>query len=396
MPAKLNQKPKPPGPEIKAEFADRTATLTTRSANIKTLADALRLSQVDLTVWEVERHEANSWEVTMGANKTNTNRPETYTNFQVKVWFRRIMPTVMEVAIERLLKDVARGSRKAVPIVPDSTHGRYLLEVSLFDAHFGLLSWNRETGDDYDLKQAEHSYALAVEDLLGKTEGCRPEKILFPFGNDYFHVNNPEGVTPHGHNVLDVDGRLGKVFEVGARALRHAIDRCLQVAPVEIIWIPGNHDPETSYFLCQYIKAFYRQNPNVTVNVEPAHRKYVRYGTNLIGYTHGNEEKHADLPLIMANENRAIWSEVTCLEVHTGHFHKKKETRFTAGDTHGGVVVRTLPSISGTDAWHFGKGYVKGNRMAEAFLFDYYRGLIASYSSMNLRSPRPAARRKAA
>lgn len=372
--------------EVDVSLGDKGGTLTTVSLRIKTLDEALRVSKVDLKVWEVERFVINSWEVTIGRKNNDKVKPATYTNYQVKAWLRRKCPTPMEISIERLLVQMKRSSRPAPRIRPETEHGRFMLEVSLFDAHFGLLAWRRETGDDYDLKLAENAYAETMEDLLQKTRGCQPEKILLPFGNDFFHVNNPEGVTPTAHNVLDVDGRLCKVVETGERALIHAIDRCLKLAPVHVVWIPGNHDPETSYFLCRTLKAWFHNNPNVIVDVEPPTRKYVNYGCNLIGFTHGNEERHADLPTIMATEQREIWGKMRHCEWHLGHYHKKKETRFMAGDTFGGVSVKVLPSISGTDAWHFKKGYVKGHRMAEAFLWDYERGLAATYVSENLRT----------
>ena len=408
MPQRLGQKRKPPGDKIDAQFKEKTGVVEThsaqtkaRAANIKTVADAIRASKLDLTVWEIEKGVVNSWEVTIGGDKTETERAETYTNFQVKLFIRRIVPTILEVALERLLVRMAKlPSAKVHKIVPAHVGRRYLLEVSLLDAHFGLLAWNRETGDDYDLKQAEQSYELAMEDLLAKTEGCLPEKVVLPFGNDFFHVNNPEGVTPRGHNSLDVDGRLCKVIETGEVALVKAVQRCLAVAPVHVLWIPGNHDPETSYYMCRVIKARFHDNPNVVVDVEPPPRKFVRFGCNLIGYTHGNEEQHASLPTIMATERRQDWAECRHFEWHTGHFHKKKEMRYAAGDTYGGVLVKTLPSISGTDAWHFKKGYVKGLRMAEASLFDFERGPVATYTSLNLRhkdlTARPAGRKVAA
>jgi hypothetical protein len=376
-----------PSNQVEVGFNGRQGTVTTVSLHIKTLEEALRASRVDMKVWEVDRYVINSWEVTIGKKNNDGAAPGTFTNYQVKVWLRRLAPTVMEMAIEGLLAKIAKQSKHVAGIQLPISEGRFMLEVSLFDAHFGLLAWRRETGDDYGLTPASESYALTMEDLLTKTKGCRPEKILLPFGNDYFHVNNPEGLTPTAHNMLDVDGRLAKVVEAGERAIFRAIDRCLQVAPVEVIWIPGNHDPQTSYFLCRTIKAQYHNNANVTVNIEPAPRKYVQFGCNLIGFTHGNEEKHGDLPTIMATEQREIWSQVRHCEWHLGHFHKKKETRYSAGDTYGGVQVKVIPSISGTDAWHFSKGYVKGNRMAEAFLFDFEDGLVATYSSHDLRFP---------
>jgi len=384
--AATNPSPGQPVNEVDVELGEKTGSLTTKSLNIRTLEDALRISRVDLKTWEVERHVINSWEVTIGRRNNNGEHPDTYTNYQVKVWLRRKTPTPMEVSIESLLARLQGLSRPAKRLPRPSSKARFMLEVSLFDAHFGLLAWKRETGDNYDLDVAEDSYEQTMEDLLTKTSGSQPEKILLPFGNDFFHVNNPEGVTPNAHNILDVDGRLPKVFETGERALIRAVNRCLKIAPVHILWIPGNHDPQTSYFLCRVLKAHFHANPNVFVDVDPPPRKYVNFGINLIGFTHGNEEKHGDLPTIMANEQRGIWGRMRHCEWHLGHRHKRAETRYSAGDTFGGVQVKTIPSISGTDAWHFKKGYVKGQRMAEAFLWDYDRGLVATYLSENLRN----------
>lgn len=393
------------------EESDQTCVATSLNRNIRTLDDLLKFAKVDLSIWEVERHVINRWETVMREPATTvggagdnavisigkhgekstlwtreSNKPLHEPLFQVKVWLRRKTPTAVNASLENLLKRIQELSRPAKLLKKPTGASRFMLEVSLFDAHFGLLAWNRETGDNYDLSIAESIYAEAMEDLLVKTQGCKPEKITLPIGNDFFHVNNPEGLTPTAHNVLDVDGRLPKVVETGERALIRAVNRCLQVAPVHIIWIPGNHDPQTSYFLCRTLKAYFHANPNVFVDVEPPTRKYIHFGINLIGYTHGNEEKHADLPTIMAGEQRNIWGTVKHCEWHVGHYHKKKETRYSAGDTFGGVPVKVLPSISGTDAWHFKKGYVKGQRMAEASLFDFHRGLVATYFSENLRN----------
>ena len=43
-------------------------------------------------------------------------------------------------------------------------------------------------------------------------------------------------------------------------------------------------------------------------------------------------------------------------------------------DTYGGVTVSVLPSLSGTDSWHYKKGYVKNNRAAEAYLWHHDDG----------------------
>lgn len=393
------------------EFGKNSGVVATINKNVHTLDELLDYMQVDLSVWEVEKHTINKWEVAMrepattvggagdkalisennkGGKSTLWTRgsktPLHEPLYQVKAWLVRKTPLIQNEAFEAIAKNIESNPPAVKSIKYHPRNGNFMLEVSLYDAHFGLLAWGRETGENYDLKIAEQRFAVAVNDLLQKTQGCRPERIILPVGNDFFHVNNPEGVTPMNKNVLDVDGRLCKIIESGERALINAVTTCLSVAPVDVLWIPGNHDPETSYFMCRILRAVFLKNKDVHVDVSPAPRKYVHYGCNLVGYTHGNEERHDDLPTIMASEQKHVWGQVTHREWHVGHFHKKKETRFSAGDTYGGVAVKIIPSICGTDAWHFRKGYVGNNKVAEAHLYDKRYGLAASYTSLDVQS----------
>lgn len=398
-------------PSETREFGKDSGVVATVNRNVKTLDELLAYMQVDLSVWEVEKHVINKWEVTMREPATTvggagndalvvenekggqhtlwtrgSREPMHEPMFQVKAWLKRKQPTVRDVGFERILNRIEELTKMPKVIKYPKREVSTMLEVSLYDAHFGLLAWGRETGENYDLKIAEERYAVAINDLLNKAKGWTPEKIVIPVGNDFFHVNNPEGVTPMSKNVLDMDGRLCKIFEVGEAALINAVKTCVQVAPVQVLWIPGNHDPEVSYAMCRVLLHAFSPNKNVTVDVSPAPRKYVHFGVNLIGYTHGNEEKHGDLPTVMASEQKQIWSQVTHREWHIGHFHKKKEMRYSAGDTFGGVAVKVIPSICGTDAWHFKKGYVGGERVAEAFLYDKETGLIGTFTSKDMRS----------
>jgi hypothetical protein len=353
---------------LEQEFKQDTATITTKSLNITNLDDALKYAKVDLNVWEVEKYTVNSWEVTMGAGKSGAEEPKTFTNYQVKVWLKRKIAKVQEKAVDALIKKLNSSTIK----IP--RHSRQENEVlivpGLVDMHFGLLAWGKETGEgDYDLKIAEDLYvkamSQAIDSLVGETIGC----FLVPVGSDFFHINSPDNATPKSHNPLDVDSRLIKVFEVGQYAVIKAIERCRQVAPVKVAWVPGNHDPETSYYLCKVIQSYYRNDPNVEVDVGPQMRKFHKWGLNLIGMTHGDEEPHKSLPIIMADSCPQWWSEIKNKEWLIGHTHKKKEMSFVSIDSFGGTVIRYLPSLCKIDQWHYRKGYVGANRAAEVYTY---------------------------
>lgn len=115
------------------------------------------------------------------------------------------------------------------------------------DIHFGKLTWREESGDDYDIKIAREIVTSTLERLLSYAEHFGVERILFPFGNDFFNVDNIDNTTTHGTPQQE-DTRWRKTFREGKRLAVSMIDRCLSIAPVDVLVIPGNHDEQRSFF----------------------------------------------------------------------------------------------------------------------------------------------------
>lgn len=355
------------------------------STKVKTVQDALAKAEVNLDEWSVERSVVNSWESAMKIETKEGQETRVVQLWQVKVWLTRKLPKALTDALEGYLDKI----KQVAPLIKSpkrekSSSEPCMLEVSVFDIHFGKLAWDHETGNNYDVRIAEDIYSNAVQDLLKVTGQFNIEKILLPVGQDFFHVNNAELTTTLG-TKQDVDGRWARVFQTGCRAVQNAIRQCLEVAPVEVLFVPGNHDTHTSWYLVNVLGAYFHHNQDVVVDTQPMSRKYVHFGQNLLGFTHGNEEKHRDLPTLMASEVPDLWARSNCREWHLGHFHKAKQMDFVSLDTYGSVRVRVLPSLSGTDAWHFQKGYTSNLRAAEAYLWGQQQGYIGHFST-NVRA----------
>lgn len=422
----LSKLPDPGSPRVKCErpdptaskykessdFTETTGTVETVNPNVQTLDELIAYAKIDLNVWEIKRHTINKWETVMRQPATTVKdesgktivsehedgsksvmwtrdnpNPMHETLWQVKAWLEKKQVTTAETRIERLLGQISELS-KPVPLRRYTFKDTHLLEISLFDAHFGMLSNAPETGDGYNLDIARRRYNDALTTLLNRaTTGYGVERILFPIGNDFLHIDNLEGVTPASKHILDKDGRPLDIADLAYAALSNAVNLCLNVAPVHLIWIPGNHDTLMSYMFIKCLKAQFMENKNVTVDNEKDSRKFEVYGRNLIGFTHGNEEKLNMLPLIMADAKPKVWAtEPVTREWHVGHFHKKKEMQFLASDSFGSVTVKVIPSICGTDAWHYKKGYVNGKRVAESFLYHKENGLVATFQSNDARN----------
>jgi hypothetical protein len=123
------------------------------------------------------------------------------------------------------------------------------------------------------------------------------------------------------------------------------------------------------------IEKRFEKTKGVTVFNSPTPRKYYSYGKNLIGFSHGNNERKDSLPLIMSREAKEYWGSSDYIEFHRGHIHKQKNRIFTTVDEEMGIVERSLPSLTSRDDWHTLKGY--GHlRESQALFYDKSFGNI--------------------
>lgn len=378
--------------EEKIEFNNTSsnhAKLDLESLTITTLEQALEVANVDMTQWKVDRYTIGSWQVTLKVktptgcfdtkgNETYIDVPKTVTMYKIQVWLRKLHNMEWVEAIRLLIDDIPKLKTPKKSFKNDTD---YLLEIALMDVHFGMLAWGKETGTDYDIDIAEELFLHAVQDLLEKSSGYNPKRILFPFGNDFLHIDDPTNQTPQNHNLLDVDSRLIKIYQKAKKAVIKAINYCREVAPVDVIWVPGNHDPMTSYYMCDVIDHVFSDDTDVNVDIGPKYRKYYPWGDCLIAYTHGVEEPLRDLPSIVATEEPVLWGASKYREIHIGHKHKKMQMHWVQVDSMPGTVIRMIPSIAGTDQWHYKKGYIKNYHAAESYLWDANRGVIGQFTS---------------
>ena len=179
--------------------------------------------------------------------------------------------------------------------------------------------------------------------------------------------------------ATSADDRYHRVFRIVCRCVQYALEALLSVAAVEVVYIAGNHDRTISWHITEWVAAKFFGVEDLNVSNSPTHRKYVAYGPALLGYTHGDELSHDKLPGLMAQEAPELWAASKYRSWRTGHFHKKKSTKYIVGDTHNGVEVYVFPSLCGTDSWHYRKGFVGSARMAEVHFWSNKTGFAGMF-----------------
>lgn len=358
------------------------AVVWATGTRITTVEQLLEACEVDLDYWDPDRAIVNKWE----NSRRKETRHLTFTGgkidgeihddgkmsvqplIQIKVWLVRRKIRPFEDAFDDLLGSV----REASPYVsiPSWPGGDYLLVPSFLDAHFGILADDGE----YTLAAAEQAFRQAGDALLNYIELHQfgIDQIILPVGNDALHVDNLFSTTTRGTWVQQaVDVR--DAIKVVCRAHTDLILKLADLAPVDVVTIPGNHDKLGAFWLGMYLDARFFNDRRITVDTDKAPRKYRRYGQQLLGYDHGSNVKPDKLAFTMAVEAPEFWSKTKFREWHTGDKHHKANMTYDAIEV-GGVLVRRLPALVPPDEWHVSNAYLGSKRAATVLLYHKERG----------------------
>lgn len=312
---------------------------------------------VDLSIWRAEKITANQW-----------NTSAEFVSWQFKVEWRRIKEITVEHMLE-LFKDQVKGFEQPELPVYNTQKGDLALEVSIPDLHLGRLAWVEETGNAYDTEIAYDEWMKAHQYFIDHSAHLDVEKVVLILGNDFFNIDTTQYATNHGTSQIE-DKHWLTSFEYGCKAAVDAIElwRAKGLA-VEVKIICGNHDTARIHYLGAYLEAWYRAINTVSIDNSPKPRKYMVWGRNLVGWTHGKDD-YRRLKSIYQSEMREYLSQTDVVEFHCGHTHVEKVV-----EDMGSVIIRTIPSIAQKSGWEYINGYT-GNRRAQEFIWDKKRGLV--------------------
>lgn len=273
---------------------------------------------------------------------------------------------------EELVESIKGYAPKYPTIKREKYTDGHLLVIDPADVHIGKLARAFETGEEYNSQIARARVLEGVKGILEKVQGFNIDQILFIGGNDKLHIDTPTRTTTSG-TPQDTDGMWYDNFLMAQRLEVEVLEMLLPVANVHFINNLSNHDYTNGFFLAEVIKTWFRNNENITFDCGMSHRKYFRYGKNLIGTTHGDGAKPQDLPLLMAQES-LDWSSTKHRYVYFHHVHHKQVKDYI------GVTVESLRSPSGADSWHHRNGYQHNPKAIEGFLHHPDHGQIARIS----------------
>jgi UDP-2,3-diacylglucosamine pyrophosphatase LpxH len=336
-----------------------------------------------MTRFEVATSEGTSWEG-LTADR-DTGEPVVTELHRVHVRLRpKAGPGIaecVEAMIAAATKDLRRPAIKS--------HGKpkpglwQVLVVS--DTHFGNYSWHKTTGADWDLSIAERVVCDAASELLAVGNAHRPARRTIAFLGDLFHFDKAERAETSSGTLLERDGRLQKMLQVGTETLLGIVEASAETVPTDVLLVHGNHDETLSWAFHRLLLERFRNDKRITVDDRYTGRKYLSHGRNLLGFAHGHKAKKR-LPQLMAIEAAQEWAACPYREYHTGHYHSTAAEWSRPIETIDGVLVRTAPSLCVADDWAASMGFLNARQAMETHLYAFDGGLTATHVSGPKRS----------
>lgn len=320
--------------EIMANGSHKSDKLLRMTSEQSKDVDYLLLAHgFDTKSWELVNARNNIWNV-------HSKKDGVQTLYSSKI---TVKPRVNGFDYEKFLE---KAKKEIIPvhIKEKTSDGTGLLEIPLFDMHFGV-----NTYDDY----------LVVKDsIISKITSKKWDKIFFIIGQDLLHNNGFDGKTSSGTPIeqVDMDKAWEDAFKFYCELINLAQDNS---RTVECSYSIANHDDSMSW---AFVKCLEVKFPDVEFDTSKKVRKSFQWNGIFIGYTHGHKGANRLHENFLSDFGKQM-AIADIVEIHSGHLHTE------AAKDKFGVLVRTLSTKGKTDDWHDSNGFIGAHKRFQ--LFEY-------------------------
>lgn len=287
----------------------------------------------DTNEWELVSARNNIWNV---SNKDSGSK----TLYSSKI---TVKPKKNGFDIDKIL-EIMKQEVKPIFVQSPTQSDDKLLEVSLFDLHFGIA----------DLEYYQDTYNSIVERIQSR----KWNTILFTIGQDLIHNDGFTGKTTSGTPIDKVD--MEKAITDSKTFYFNLINEALKNSvSVEVIFSNGNHDQTVGYLFVQILETKF---PQVKFDTKMKQRKGFVWNDIFLGFTHGDKGGNRITKSFLAEYGREM-ATAKLVEIHSGHIHHE-----VAKDDFG-IVTRSLSTGAKSDDYHYDNAFIGANKRFQ--LFEY-------------------------
>ena len=255
--------------------------------------------------------------------------------------------------------------------------GNFAAVIGVSDWHYMKLAFSHDGREVYNreiaLERLREANNALIKDIM--MYGV-PDKIYVPVGTDNLHIDNPQQMTTKGTpQAGQTDGDWHAELDNYLEAVVKMIELYAQIAPVEVVSMPGNHDKHTSYLMASFLSMFFNKHKRISVSKVLHPRCYITYGNNLFVFDHGDgksirkfQGNMHKLVLVEAKDQGINMHNISNIYFFSGHLH------FEMSIDLGGIKHHIIPSLSTPDQWHREHLYVGTREQASAYIIDKETG----------------------
>lgn len=246
---------------------------------------------------------------------------------------------------EQLLETIRKNISPAVCHAKEQITSNAMLEIPLFDMHFGVATLD--------------TYKGVLEEIMGLIVTREWDEVNILLGQDLLHNNDMRGNTAKGTKIEKVD--IATAWNDSWVFWVNVIETALPHANrVRVHYSKGNHDECISW--C-FVKALQARYPDVVIDTDLRPRKCLFWNGCFIGYGHCEYTGKLDkLFKDFVIEFPELFSKAKVREIHAGHLHHES--------VDDGMMVRRLASRVPVDEWSSDNGYICVHKRFQ--LFEYW------------------------
>ena len=316
----------------------------------KSAEEIIELLKIDTTIWKLSsywnKQMGDHWRVSALVSKIKNNE---------------------EKHFEQLLKDWKPKTYKLpkTPLKSLKRPEKVCGVMSIQDIHFGK-EGNQTIDKDFE---------DTINNLVTRaTTSHYIEKLYFVVGGDLINMDTFSGSTTSGtplENCMTATEAYIQAFNAMHWAIGYIKNFCKDLV---VVYVPGNHDRLSSFHLCHALSQSI-ESDEIEWDISYEERKVHVWHNNFNAFEHGDKPSK-NTPLVYATEYPKEWGDTVNRTLFTGHLHHKKKVEYITTNERTGFMLKTLPSLSRTDYWHYHNKFVGSKRSGVIELHDYNKGNI--------------------
>ena len=230
---------------------------------------------------------------------------------------------------------------------------------------------------DNDIQNRFSTIEEKTEKILKKAcLATNLQKVIYIIGSDEFN-SEWTSMTTKGtpqQNILPYHVS----FELICKHEVAIISKLLQYSKeVEVVYCPGNHDEYVGWHMMSWLKVYFRNQENLSVDITPDYTKYLKYSNTALCINHSDAQKPERLAQNFPIEFREHWSSCDHYYIFSGDKH----TELTRSI--GGIKFYQIPALSTSKSrWDSKNGYATSKPEMTAFLIEENNGMTDIYKEL--------------